>query len=67
LFYTDTPHPHKTNGVLNKDKNGLPNDRRLCADGFIIRAQATIRTDGLFVRAGFAETCAGRAATSYDF
>jgi hypothetical protein len=27
-------------------KNGLPQDRRLCTNGFIIRAQATIRTDG---------------------
>jgi hypothetical protein len=30
----------------------------LRADGFIIRAQATIRTDGFFVRASFAGTCA---------
>jgi hypothetical protein len=28
-------------------KNGLPQDRRLCTDGFIIRAQAMIRADGL--------------------
>jgi hypothetical protein len=27
-------------------KNGLPQDRRLCTDGFIIRAQATIRAGG---------------------
>jgi hypothetical protein len=25
---------------------GLPQDRRLCTDGFIIRAQAMIRADG---------------------
>jgi hypothetical protein len=36
----------------------------LRADGFIIRAQATIRTDGFFVRAGFANTSALRAPTS---
>jgi hypothetical protein len=54
LFYTDTPHPYKINGVLYKDKNGLPNDRRLRADGFIIRTQSTIRTDRSFVRVGFA-------------
>jgi hypothetical protein len=41
----------------------------LRADGFIIRAQAAIRTDGFFVRAGFAvhacvaKTCALRAPT----
>ena len=35
------------------------------ADGFIIRAQATIRTDGFIVRAGFRETCALRAPTSF--
>jgi hypothetical protein len=27
-------------------QNGLLQDRRLCADGFIIRAQAIIRADG---------------------
>jgi hypothetical protein len=37
----------------------------LRADGFIIRAQATIRTDGFFVRAGFAKTCALRAPTLF--
>jgi hypothetical protein len=37
----------------------------LRADGFIIRAQAMIRTDGFFVRAGFANTCALRAPTSF--
>jgi hypothetical protein len=30
----------------------------LRADGLIIRAQATIRTDGFIVRAGFENTCA---------
>jgi hypothetical protein len=30
----------------------------LRADGFIIRAQAAIRMDGFFVRAGFAKSCA---------
>jgi hypothetical protein len=39
----------------------------LCADGFIIRAQATIRTDGFFVRAGFAKACALRAPTPSNF
>jgi hypothetical protein len=37
-------------------KNGFLKDRRLRADGLIIRAQATIRTDGFSVRAGFANT-----------
>jgi hypothetical protein len=37
----------------------------LRADGFIIRAQSTIRTDGLIVRAGFGKTCALRAPTSF--
>jgi len=36
----------------------------LRADGLIIRAQATIRTDGFTVRAGFRKTCALRAPTS---
>jgi hypothetical protein len=36
----------------------------LRADGFIIRAQATIRTDGFTVRAGFRKTCTLRAPTS---
>jgi len=40
-------------------------DRRLRADGFIIRAQATIGTDGFTVRAGFGKTCALRAPTSF--
>jgi len=38
-------------------------DRRLRTDGFIIRAQATIRTGGFSVRAGLANTCALRAPT----
>jgi hypothetical protein len=37
----------------------------LRTDGFIIRAQATIRTDGFSVRAGFGNTCALRAPTSF--
>jgi hypothetical protein len=38
----------------------------LRADGLIIRAQAAIRTDGFFVRAGFGNTCALRAPTSFS-
>jgi hypothetical protein len=34
-------------------ENGLPQDRRLRADGFIIRAQAMIRTDGFSSVQGF--------------
>jgi hypothetical protein len=45
-------------------KTGLPKDRRLRADGFIIRAQATIGTDGFFVRAGFANSCAAHATAT---
>jgi hypothetical protein len=37
----------------------------LRADGFIIRAHATIRMDGFFVRAGLANTCALRAPTPF--
>jgi hypothetical protein len=37
----------------------------LRTDGFIIRAQATIRTDGFSVRAGFANSCALRAPTPF--
>jgi hypothetical protein len=33
-------------GVLQDAENGLPEDRRLREDGFIILAQATIRADG---------------------
>jgi hypothetical protein len=50
---------------IQNTENGLPKDRRLRADGFIIRAQAAIRTDGFFVRAGFANICALRAPTSF--
>ncbi|MBK5105520.1 MAG: hypothetical protein JJE42_14840, partial [Burkholderiales bacterium] len=39
-FLTSSPFQYERNGFLK--------DRRLRADGFIIRAQATIRTDGLF-------------------
>jgi len=45
---------------------GFLNDRRLRADGLIIRAQATIRTDGFSVRAGLANTCALRAPTLFS-
>jgi hypothetical protein len=31
--------------LFQNEENSLPEDRRLRADGFIIRAQATIRTD----------------------
>src|SRR3989304_2485614 len=43
---------------------GFLNDRRLRADGFIIRAQAAIRTDGFSVRAGLSNTGALRAPPS---
>jgi hypothetical protein len=51
--------------LFQNEENGFLKDRRLHADGFIIRAQAMIRTDGFFVRAGFANTCALRAPTSF--
>jgi hypothetical protein len=53
LFYADTHHPYKTNGVRrnSKSKNGFPKDRRLRADGSIIRA-------------GFANTCANVSTVS---
>jgi len=38
----------------------------LRADGLIIRAQATIGTDEFPVRAGFGNTCALRAPTSFS-
>jgi len=48
--FSDTNHPKNLNWgfwVNHPDEeNGLPQDRRLCADGFIIRAQAMIRADG---------------------
>jgi hypothetical protein len=50
---------------FQNEGNGFIHDRRFRADGFIIRAQATIRTDGFFVRAGFAKTCALRAPTLF--
>jgi hypothetical protein len=37
--------------AILKCENGLPHDRRLREDGFIILAQSMIRTDGFFVRA----------------
>jgi hypothetical protein len=36
----------------------------LRADGFIIRAQATIRTGEFFVRAGFGNSCAAQATAT---
>jgi hypothetical protein len=51
--------------LFQNEENGFFIDRRLRADSLIIRAQATIRTDGFFVRAGFANTCALRAPTSF--
>jgi hypothetical protein len=64
--FSDTKHPKYLNAVFlgkpetgsprnrfRNDKNGLPHDRRLREDGFIILAQSMIRTDGFFVRAGF--------------
>jgi hypothetical protein len=47
-------------------ETGVYKGRRLRADGFIIRAQATIRTDGFTVRADFAKTCALRAPTVFS-
>jgi hypothetical protein len=44
-----------TKSVFQNDENGLPKDRRLRADGFIIRAQATIHTDGFTVRDAFSD------------
>jgi hypothetical protein len=38
----------------------------LRADGFIIRAQAAIRTDGFTSVQGFAEACALRAPTTFN-
>ena len=46
---------------LQIQESGFYNDRYLRADGFIIRAQVTIRTDGFIVRAGFCKTYALRA------
>jgi hypothetical protein len=42
----DAAHPQQLNAVSGKSKTGLPPDRRLCTDGFIIRAQAVIGADG---------------------
>jgi hypothetical protein len=56
-----------TKSLFQNDENGFPKDRRLREDGFIILAQATIRTDGFFVRAGFANNCALRAPTPSKF
>jgi hypothetical protein len=52
--------------LFQNGENGFSKDRCLRADGFIIRAQATIRTDGISVRAGFGNTCALRAPTSFS-
>jgi hypothetical protein len=54
-----------TQSLFQNEENWFFKDRRLRADGFIIRAQATIRTDGFFVRAGFANTCALCAPTPF--
>ena len=68
--FSDTHHPKNLNAVSDKSKTGLPPDRRLCTDGFIIRAQAMIRADGFRprqigegIRASFAKACALRAPT----
>jgi hypothetical protein len=47
-------------------ENGLHKDRRLRADGFIIRAQATIRTDGFLSVQGFGNCCAAQATIRTD-
>jgi hypothetical protein len=47
-------------------KSGLPQDRRLRADGFIIRAQAMIRADGFRPRKigdGLRVACKGLRAS----
>ncbi len=48
------------------EENGFIKDRHLRVDGFIIRTQVTIRTDGFIVRAGFAKTCTLRVPTSFS-
>jgi hypothetical protein len=48
-FFGYTPSEKFERGSYGKPvarRNGLPQDRRLRADGFIIRAQAAIRADG---------------------
>jgi hypothetical protein len=45
-MFTDALHPQTLNAVSDKCKTGLLPDRRLCTNGFIIRAQAMIRADG---------------------
>jgi hypothetical protein len=65
LLYGYKPSVQKTRFVkVQNHEHGLPKDRRLRADGLIIRAQAAIRTDRIFVRAAFANPCALRAPTS---
>jgi hypothetical protein len=55
--FSGKPDAWPGSNQFRNNEIGLPNDRRLRADGFIIRAQATIRTDDFSVRAGFANTC----------
>jgi hypothetical protein len=58
-LYGYTPSVQKTRFVkVQNEEHVFPKDRRLRADGLIFRAQATIRTDGFFVRAGLANICA---------
>jgi hypothetical protein len=49
------------------DEKGLPTDRRLRANGFIIRVQAMIRTDGFIVRAGFGKGLRAARANPVQF
>jgi len=50
VFHTDEKHIRMENTVMDKSKSGLGSvlfqDRRLRADGFIVRAQSAIRADG---------------------
>ena len=52
--------------LFQNEENRFFKDRRLRADGSIIRAQAMIGTDGSTVRAGLCKTCALRAPTSFS-
>jgi hypothetical protein len=56
-----------TKGQIQNAVDGLPKDRRLRTDGFIIRAQSTIRTDGFSSVQGFGNSCALRAPTPSKF
>ena len=46
--------------------SGFIEDRCFRADGFIIRAKTTIRTNGFFVRAGFGSAAAGEPRFHVD-